>query len=118
MRENPHGVTGVEIVALHNFHPVSFHPLQKNKLVYTHFTCNPCKKGERQFYHRMKPYKTSDAWIHFFYWQRCMSATKSMYPSSTLNCIGHHFCGFMNVVHLCFFNFAHYISDVREPLHC
>src|SRR6185312_868643 len=89
MREKPHGIPGVEIIPFHDLHAITFHPLEKNKLVHAHLAGDPGKEGEGQLDHGMKTYKTSYPGIHFFYRQRSMAAAESVYPPPAFDRVRH-----------------------------
>src|ERR1700694_2011419 len=99
MREEPHSISRVKIVSFHNLHAISFNSFQEYKLVNTHFTGYSGKKTKWQFNHRMKPNKSTDTRIHFFDWQRGMSASKCMNPSAALDTSSHDFCSFVYILH-------------------
>src|SRR4030042_1986984 len=112
MREKPHHITFVKIISFHYLNSVSFHALEKNKLMYSHFAGYPCEKCKRQFYHRMEAYKTSDPRIHFLNRYSGLPATEGMNPPFTFYSICHCLCSFPDIVRLCLFDPGNYVPYV------
>src|SRR5205085_8460501 len=60
MREQPHDITLIKVVAFHDLCAIPFYSFKENKLVYPHLSGDMGKKTKRQFYHRVKADKSTD----------------------------------------------------------
>src|SRR5690349_16045532 len=118
MRKQPHGVALVEVIALHDLHPIALNPLKEEKLVYAHLPGNSRKKSKRELNHRMKSDEASDARIHFLNGNGGMPAPEGMHPSPGLDTVGHHLRGLADIFHLRVFDARHHIARIVKPLFC
>src|SRR3970040_2750664 len=89
MRKQPHGITGIKLIAGHDRAAVSFDAVQEKELMNPHFSRDPGKEGEWEFDNGMESYKAADPRIHLFNGQCGMATAKGVYPSPGLNGIGH-----------------------------
>ena len=116
MREDPHRVSRVELMRLHDRDAVSFGSLQEQELMHAHLADDPCEERHRQFNHRVKPDKPADPRIHFLDRNRRVTAAEHVHPATRLDRICHSLRGAANVVHLRLLDPVHHGPSIVS--HC
>ncbi len=118
MGEEPHHVTLIEIVGFHDLLPVSFDPLEEDKLVHAHFADDVGEKGERDFDHRMKSDKAADAGVHLLDRQGGVAAAEGMHPAPGGDGLGHQGRRLVDVPDLGCLDFVHDPAGIVQPFVC